>query len=231
VDVSAWQFTPEDCSSPGVPIGRPIWNTQLLILNNGMQPCAIGTPGELYIGGTPLARGYHGRPSLTAERFIPNPYGAPGTRLYRTGDLVVWREDGAIVFLGRIDAQVKINGVRIEPAEIESALQQHPNVRDCAVTAKERAGKKQLVAWIVPRDEAAFDAADLRAWAANRLPSPMVPARFLSIEVLPFTSSGKLDRRRLRDLDEHPDTRITELLRVIETLSPAEAQAQLAALG
>src|SRR6185369_1164834 len=143
----------EDKSPQSIPIGRPIANTRLYILSPQLQPQPIGVPGELYIGGAGLARGYLRRPELTAERFIPDPFGNDiGARLYKTGDKAVYLEDGNIEFLGRLDHQVKIRGFRIEPEEIESVIEAHPLIRDCVVVVRDEADKR-LVAYLVPKLE------------------------------------------------------------------------------
>ncbi|SAL73620.1 non-ribosomal peptide synthetase [Caballeronia arvi] len=181
----------DDLDGPAAPIGRPVLNGQIHVLDACLRPCAIGVSGEIYVAGTGLARGYHARPDLTAERFVANPFGAPGTRLYRTGDLGRWRADGQLEFLGRADQQIKLRGFRIEPGEIEAALAKEDGVRACAVAVRDR----RLVAYIVPA--AAFDARSLRASVSRRLPEYMVPASIVELEALPLTPNGKLDRRAL----------------------------------
>jgi amino acid adenylation domain-containing protein/non-ribosomal peptide synthase protein (TIGR01720 family) len=194
---------PTDAGDP-VPIGRPIANTRVHVLDARMRPVPIGAPGELYIGGDGLARGYHGRPGATAERFVPDPFGPePGGRLYRTGDLVRLSADGRIRFLRRIDQQVKVRGFRIEPDEVEGALREHPGVRDAAVGARgDEAGERRLVAWLVPED--APGAGELRAFLATSLPEFMIPSAFVPLASLPLTSRGKVDRRALPDPSAGP---------------------------
>lgn len=184
-----------DCNS--IPIGRPIADTQVYVLNARREMVPIGVIGELYVGGAGLARGYLKRPELTAERFVADPFGAPGERLYRTGDQVRWRDDGTIEFIGRADTQVKIRGFRIELGEIEATLARHPAVQSCAVLARaDQPGDKRLVAYYVARREPP-SATALRSYLASRLPDFMVPVRYIRLGALPVTANGKLDRRAL----------------------------------
>jgi amino acid adenylation domain-containing protein len=199
VDVT---YHPCDTAADGpVPIGKPVWNTRLYVLDAGLRPVAVGEPGELYLAGVQLASAYLGRPEITADRFLPDPYGPAGTRMYRTGDLARWTADGEVEYLGRTDHQVKLRGLRIELGEIESVLLAHPAVRQAAVVAHEG---RQLVAYLVadagPVDGApgaGVTADELKALAAGRLPDFMVPASFMFLDTLPLSPNGKLDRKAL----------------------------------
>ena len=182
-----------------VPIGRPIANTQVYLLDDQLQPVPIGVSGELYTSGDGLSRGYLNRPELTAEKFIPHPFThQPGTRLYKTGDRARYLRDGDIQFLGRIDTQVKIRGFRIELGEIEANLSQHPDVRQSVVIAKEDVpGSQRLVAYIVPHQGSASTISDLRSFLKEKLPEYMVPSAFVILSSLPLTPNGKVDCRAL----------------------------------
>jgi amino acid adenylation domain-containing protein len=182
-----------------VTIGRPLAGTRARILDAGLRPAPAGVPGELCLAGAGLARGYQGRPDLTAERFLPDPCGPPGGRLYRTGDRARWLPGGEIEFLGRLDHQVKVRGFRIEPGEIEAALGRHPGLSAVAVIADGEAGDRRLVAYVVPSQEPAPAAEELRRFLADRLPEHMIPAVFVTLSGLPLTGNGKLDRRALPD--------------------------------
>ncbi len=188
-------------SGASVPIGRPIANARVYVLDSDLRPVPPGVAGELYAGGEGLARGYLGRPELTAEQFVPDPF-ADGSRLYRTGDRVRWLPDGILDFLGRLDAQVKIRGFRIEPGEVEATLVHHPAVREAAVVVREESGGKALAAlaaYIVPQEGAPEEGlpAALQRFLRERLPEPMVPARWVVLPALPLTPNGKVDRRAL----------------------------------
>ncbi|WP_198014534.1 non-ribosomal peptide synthetase [Methylobacter marinus] len=196
IDVTAWACE-AGTSTNSIPIGRPIDNTRIYILDAQGQPVPVGVPGELFIGGVQVGRGYLNRPELSAERFIADPFSSdPEARLYKTGDLVRWREDGSIEYLGRNDFQVKIRGFRIELGEIEARLAEHPQVRETAVLAREDGpGGKQLVAYYTGDADVTVDS--LRAHLAETLPDYMVPAAFVHLAALPLSPNGKLDRKAL----------------------------------
>ncbi len=195
VDVTATPCRPGE----RVTIGRPVSNTRVHILDAELRPVPVGATGQLCLAGVQLARGYHARPALTAERFVPDPAGAPGGRLYLTGDLARHRPDGTVEYLGRSDEQAKIRGFRIEPGEIAATLTAHPAVREAAVVVHGDTDA-HLVAYLVPRGEnSSLDADDLRTHAARLLPAHMVPAYYVALPMIPTTSSGKVDRRALPD--------------------------------
>lgn len=196
VDVTWWPASRDDTSAP-VPIGFPVWNTQMYVLDQRLRPVPATVAGDLYIGGVQVARGYLGRPDLTSERFIDDPF-RTGGRMYRTGDLAYRRRDGALVFLGRSDHQVKIRGQRIELGEIEAAIQSSGEAAQVAVIAREdRPGDQRIVAYITPRSAVEPDIAAIREHVARLLPDYMVPSSVLVLEQLPVNSSGKLDRAAL----------------------------------
>ncbi len=198
VDVTSWQCERET-QRQLVPIGRPIANTQMYIVDERMQPVPIGVAGELLIGGMGVGRGYVASPELTADRFIPDPFSsAGGQRLYRSGDLTRYRDDGNIEYLGRLDHQIKLRGFRIELGEIENALSRHPQVSNVAVIAHEdKDGNKRLIAYIVANMDHALEVADLKNFLRQNLPDYMVPTDFILLDELPLTPNGKLDRRAL----------------------------------
>jgi len=196
-ETTIWSTCCRVTDATDIHIGRPIDNTEIYILDAHQQTLPVGLPGELLIGGDGLARGYHNRPDLTADRFVPHPFKA-GARLYRTGDLAKYRADGNILCLGRLDHQVKIRGFRIELGEIETQLASHPEVKQNVVVAREDTpGDKRLVAYVVPRPATAPTAASLREHLRGNLPDYMLPAAFVLLEVLPLTPNGKIDRKAL----------------------------------
>jgi amino acid adenylation domain-containing protein len=189
------------CSTDGrrPPIGRAVPAMRAWVLDAALRPVPLGTPGELYLGGPALARGYLGAPDVTAERFVPDALsGQPGARLYRTGDRVRQRASGELEFLGRVDRQVKIRGHRIEPGEIEAALSAHPGMQEVAVVAREDTpGAPRLVAYVVARPSHTLEPVELRAFLSSRLPEPLLPSAFVSLAALPLTPNGKVDRAAL----------------------------------
>jgi amino acid adenylation domain-containing protein len=218
-ETTVWSaIYPMQAGSGAVPIGQPVANTQIYLLDGHLKPVLVGVPGELYIGGEGVARGYLNHPDLTAERFIPNPYarmrtdgGTPGARpenftlypsalrLYRTGDLARYLPDGNLEFLGRLDHQVKVRGFRIELGEIEATLAQHPAIREAVVVARDTEhdlGNQQLVAYLVPRENTP-SVNELRRFLQDKLPAYMVPSAFVALDALPLTPSGKVNRRAL----------------------------------
>jgi amino acid adenylation domain-containing protein len=180
-----------------IPIGSPIANTQVYILDDYLQPVPVGVPGELHVSGAGLARGYLNRPELTQEKFIPNPF--DNSKLYKTGDLARYLPDGNIEYLGRIDHQVKIRGFRIELGEIEAVLSQHEDVQiSCVIVREDTPGEKQLVAYIVPQKDVTLTTSELRQFLGNKLPGYMIPSAFVMLDSLPLTPNGKVDRRALK---------------------------------
>ncbi len=193
---------PDARAGASAPIGAPLPGRAAYVLDARGSPAPPGVPGELYLGGPLLARGYAGRPDATAGRFVPDPFGdEPGARLYRTGDRVRRLPCGALEFLGRTDAQVKVRGFRVEPGEVEAALRRHPGIRDALVAARGEGVERRLVGWFVPADGASPGAAELRGWLRARLPEHMVPAALAPVDAVPLTSTGKPDRRALPDPD------------------------------
>lgn len=208
VGCCVYEVCPETPQSGPVPIGRPIANTQLYVLDSWMNPTPVGVPGELYIAGLGLARGYLNRPDLTALRFLPNPFSAtPGGRMYRTGDRVCYQADGTLLFLGRVDDQVKVRGMRIELGEIEAALQANSKVSAAAACVKPAPdGESRLAAYIVPKSKALHSeqafAAELRSFLGDSLPEYMLPSAFVVLDALPMTPNGKVDRQALPAPDQ-----------------------------
>jgi amino acid adenylation domain-containing protein len=201
VDVTSWHCEPAGGHPGVVPLGKPIANTQIHILDDDLEPVPIGVTGEIHIGGEAVGRGYWNNPDLTAQKFVPNPFsGRAGQRLYKTGDLGRYRADGVIEYLGRNDSQVKLRGFRIELGEIESALRRHPVVHQATVLAREDVpGQKRLVAYILPQQAAAMPSRndEFESFLRDRLPEYMIPSDFVLLEQLPLTPSGKIDRRAL----------------------------------
>jgi len=197
VGVLAYPLQPgEKPETQTAPIGRPLANTQVYLLDSELQPVPIGVSGELYIGGAGVARGYFNRPELTSEKFIPHPFGGTG-RLYKTGDLARYLPDGNIEFIGRSDRQVKIHGFRIEPGEIETALRQHPAVRETVVLGREDRGNQRLVAYVVPEQNCDLTTSELRDFLLDLLPESIVPSVFVRLKALPLSPNGKIDFQAL----------------------------------
>jgi amino acid adenylation domain-containing protein len=202
---STFAIAPRQAAAPA--IGRPVDGTRAFVLDRGGRPAPLGAPGDLHLAGAGLARGYLERPDLTAERFVPDPFGGePGGRLYRTGDLVRWLPDGMLRFLGRIDQQVKVRGFRIELGEVEAALARHPAVREAVVLARGQGGGRALVACVVPVEPSVLSAGGdlreaLRSFLRQALPEPMVPSLFVLLESLPLMPNGKVDRKALAAIE------------------------------
>src|SRR5262249_28888584 len=195
----------DGASVAAIPIGLPIANTDVYLLDDRLQPMPPRIPGEIYIGGVGLARGYLNRPELTAERFVPSPFGMqPGSRLYKSGDLARRLLDGRIEFVGRIDHQIKIRGHRIEPAEVESVLLQVPSVGECVVIVREdEADDKRLVAYLILKEGAAETIPELRQFLKQRLPAYLVPSSFVILKSFPLSPNGKVDRQALPAPGKH----------------------------
>jgi aryl carrier-like protein len=199
-ETTVWSTTHHVGETAGsIPIGRPIANTEIYILDEDLHPVPINVPGELFIGGHGVVRGYLNRPDLSAEKFIPNPFGKRlGARMYRTGDVARYRSGGEIEFLGRADHQVKIRGYRIELGEVEAVLTHFPGVRESVVIARtDEQGDKRLVAYVVPEQPTVLSIGELRSFVRENLPEYMVPAAFIVLDAIPLTPNGKIDRRAL----------------------------------
>jgi len=207
---ATWFEVPRAWQGNAVPIGRPIPNSWAYVLDPGMRPVPDGMTGELYMGGGGLARGYLNRPELTAERFLKNPFDETGSsRLFKTGDLCRRLPDGGFKYLGRMDQQVKIRGNRVEPAEVEAALNEHPGVRECVVTARQsRHGEQQLLAWVISHQAGELSAGDLRAFLKQTLPDYLVPSHFVFVPLFPRLPNGKVNRRELADRPLGPEDRV-----------------------
>ena len=200
IDSTYFGGPPEDVESEDtpVPIGRPMPGTRTYVLDARLEPIPVGVIGELYVGGSGVARGYVSNPGQTAERFVPDPHGEPGLRMYATGDRARWREGGVLELLGRGDGQVKVRGFRVELAEVEAALARHPNVTETVVNVVMDAhGEKRLAAYVVPGSLPVPTASDLRRWLRDRMPDAMIPSSFVFLESLPLSPNGKLDRSAL----------------------------------
>src|SRR6185295_2612813 len=211
--VTMWRLEGDAGSWPKLPpIGRPITNEQVYVLDDALEPVPVGVRGELYIGGAQLARGYLNRPDQTAEKFVPHPFSNDGgARLYRTGDLVRYSADGVLEYFGRRDTQVKVRGFRVEVGEIEAVLKQHRSVKQAVVTVQEdEAGRKRLVAYIIAAQASPPAREELRRHLKDKLPEYMIPSVFLLLDTLPLTGSGKVDRRAL----PAPDAEHTALAEV-----------------
>jgi len=217
VDATSCRIVPERLQPS---IGRPLANARAYVLDPHRQPVPVGVPGELYIGGEGVGRGYLNRPELTAERFLPDPFSdREGARMYRTGDRVRWREDGELEYLERLDGQVKLRGFRIELGEIEAVLARHPAVEQVAVAVREQGAVKSLVAYVVARDGAASEPGALKEFLREELPEYMVPSAFVQLQALPLTPNGKVDRKALPAPEASPETYVAPRTPVEETLA------------
>jgi amino acid adenylation domain-containing protein len=228
---SVYNCSHHDLNNNLIPIGRPIGNTQIYILNSHLQPVPIGTPGEIYIGGFGVSKGYLNRPELTTEKFIPHPFSKqPNARLYKTGDQARYLSNGNIEFIGRIDHQIKLRGYRIELGEIEAVLQQHPQVKQAIVIARNsNSENQQLVAYIVPFQPQNYLTQELRSFLQTKLPNYMIPSVILQIDTLPLTPNGKIDRQKLPTPEQlQPNNELlSELLKKLNSLSETEVKTLL----
>jgi acyl-CoA synthetase (AMP-forming)/AMP-acid ligase II/acyl carrier protein len=203
IDVCHWVCKKDDVNDI-VPIGKPIGNTQLYILDQRLMPVPIGAPGELYIGGDCLARGYLNQPELTAEKFIADPFSSePARKLYKTGDLVRYLPGGEIVFMGRLDNQVKLRGFRIELGEIENAIRQYHGIQQVFIMVRDdRPGDKRLVAYIIPASGTILEVDKLRSFLREKIPAHLIPSAFVMIDTFPLTVNGKIDWKALPAPDQ-----------------------------
>jgi acyl-CoA synthetase (AMP-forming)/AMP-acid ligase II/acyl carrier protein len=217
IAVTYWKCQRED-NRARVPIGQPIGNARVYLLDARLQPVPIGVPGEIYISGVPLARGYLNRPELTSERFIEDPFrksGVTSSRLYMTGDRARYLPDGTIEFLGRLDDQVKIRGIRIELGEIETVLKNHPRVQRVVVIDREdEPGGKCLVAYVITEDDEAIDTGEFRQFLQQTLPAYMIPSAFVKSTTFPLTANGKINRRAL------PKPEISDMRAAVSYIAP-----------
>ena len=198
IDVTFWQCQKDRLNTQTVPIGRPIANIQIYLLDRALNPVAVGVTGEIYLAGVGVGRGYVNRPDLTAEKFIPNPFDSEaGTRLYRTGDKARYLPNGEIEYVGRIDNQVKLRGFRIELGEIEAVMLQHPTVREAVVQIRDLADSQSLVAYVVPKNQQLLTISELRQFLESKLPNYMIPSAFVTLETLPLNPNSKVDRKAL----------------------------------
>ena len=198
IDVTFWQCQKDRLNTQTVPIGRPIANIQIYLLDRALNPVAVGVTGEIYLAGVGVGRGYVNRPDLTAEKFIPNPFDSEaGTRLYRTGDKARYLPNGEIEYVGRIDNQVKLRGFRIELGEIEAVMLQYPTVREAVVQIRDLADSQSLVAYVVPKNQQLLTISELRQFLESKLPNYMIPSAFVTLKALPLNPNGKVDRKAL----------------------------------
>jgi nonribosomal peptide synthetase DhbF len=208
ISVTGWECDRQREDGPVIPLGRPMSNVQIYLLDCSRRPVPAGVPGEIFIGGMAVARGYLKRPQLTAERFLPNPFRRcreGDDLLYRTGDLARFRSDGILEFIGRIDQQVKIHGARVEPREVEITLNRHPAVKRAAVRPQpDRHGETRLIAYVLVEEQSPPSLFSLREHCAAALPAFMVPAAFVVVEEMPLLTNGKIDYSRLPALEGQP---------------------------
>ena len=207
VCVTTYKVKEADKARTNIPIGRPIANLQTLVLDRNLEPVPYGAVGELHVAGPGVARGYLNRPELSRQRFVPNPFDDEGTKLYKTGDLVKLMPNGDLIYLGRADEQVKIRGYRVELGEVESAIHTHHQIGQCAAVVKtSESGHKQLIAYLVSEPEAKIDFGELQRHLQSRLPSYMIPAHFITVEAFPLTNNGKVDKRKLEQMQKVTST-------------------------